>query len=229
MLLGKEEYSKFLPYRELTHSFLEGSPQITCAEIKFISHESGIIALFAATKITELYKADDMATNQLVYMVFHSGEYELYDLKTKSRIKTQPSPFETLVIEYFTTGNGKDWISENIVFSGTLDIHSADSVLKQVSKLNAWDVIFNLTPLEESVLLKDTVAGNGGKKGYAAGQKEADKLNDRKLFLLKNLGITDDITLYEAAVFLQTEEGGSYKPKSNPIDIAIELLDSLVV
>lgn len=229
MLLGKEEYSKFTPYRELTHSFLEGSPQITCAEIKFIAHDLGIVALFAATKITELYKSDEMPENALVYMVFHKEKYEIYDTKTRGRITVEPSPFEVLVNEFFANGEGKTWIDEGSVFSGNLDIHSSDSALKQVTKLNAWDVIFSFTPVEESVLLKDAVASNGGKKGYAAGQKEADKLNDRRLFLLKQLGITEDVTLLEAAVFLQTEEGGSYKVKLTPVDVAFEFVNSLIV
>jgi hypothetical protein len=228
-MLGKLDYSKFAGYQELAVDFTEGSTDIEASEIKFTKSDDGVTAFFAAKKISGLFKADEMAENTLCYMTIHKSEYEVYSRKEQKRVKTQPTPYEVLVLEFFETEEGKLLLAEDAVFAGKLATHSGDSTLSAIRRLGEWTILFDLQPLEESSLLKEVVAGSGGKKGYNAGQKESDKLNDRRLFLLKQLGIIEDISIHEAVVFLQAEAGGSWKPKVESLTLAVELIDMIIV
>ncbi len=225
LMAGKIEYSKFEGYYELNCNMAVDSADIDVTELKFGKNSAGdYVAFFAAKKIPGLYKAEDYKENDLFYLVFHKGEYEIYDSGVKAKVKVQPSPYEVLVHQYLD-GDGTEIIGNT--YSGTLCIQPSSSTLKLVEQQKAWNVLFSLTLVEEPILLKEPSEKLARGKGGYGGQSEAQKLNDRKEFMLTQLGIDPKITLMEAVIIMQAE--GAKPEKTNPGVIALDLVNTLIV
>jgi hypothetical protein len=225
LMAGKAEYSKFDGYYELNCNMAVDSADIDCTELRFAKNSAGdYVAFFAAKKVPGLFKAEEYKENDLFYLIFHKGEYEIYDSASKSRIKTQPSPYETLVHRYLDA-DGASMLEG--VYSGTLCIQPSASTLKLVEQQSAWNVLFSLTALEESTLLKESSEKAARGKGGYGGQSEAQKLLDRKAFLLAQLGIDPNLTIIEALPIMQ---GDGIKVSKAPIgEVAFEIINALIV
>lgn len=228
LMCGNADYSKFKPYHELSVDFSNDSSDIEVSEIRFTKQDNGdVVAFFAAKSIQGLYKSEEHTENKLYYLVFHNSEYELYSSKEKKKVKVEPSPFEKLVIEFFKSCDENDSHTlvslKGEVYTGTLSFFASAAIQANIKATNAWNVVFNLTPIEgEPTYLKEAEASSG-RRGYgSSAQKESEKLKDRLAFVLEQLNLSDCKTMLEAAVFLKTE--GSF-PKVTQEDLAIKLIE----
>lgn len=123
-------------------------------------------------------------------VTIHTGEYEIYDAKSKGKVKVQQSNLEKVFLKAFAEAavdfdkvyTGRIAFALNPVFAGDfLD----GSVPMSVFMKNAWAV----TDADEAAInsIKDLrleSSKNGSKGGgYAKGQSELEKLNDRVKFI----------------------------------------------
>lgn len=223
-MCGKLDYSNFKPYHDLSCDFANDSSDIEVSEIKFVKSGDGdITALFVATTIQGLWKAEEHSSDKLYALTFHKNKYQTYDSKVKAKVEIEPTPFEILVHEYFEGIEGAAALADDTVYSGVFSIHSSGSVLKNIKKMNAWDVIFNLTVVQEpSLLVGYEESKPRGKGGYGGGQKEAEKLKERMAFVMEQFVLTDCKSLSEAAAMLKTD--GCF-PKITQEDLTFKLIE----
>lgn len=127
-----------------------------------------------------------------IFIEFHDKEWEKEDYRTKVKTTVEPTPIELYLSKLFESNpdlqNG---------FTGRFSLGDESTTFAILEKLpeeshaSVLEQIVDIKPVElseEFNKLKIPAVGAGFKKGgYASGQKEIDKLNDRAAFVAKFL------------------------------------------
>jgi hypothetical protein len=203
-MAGNSQYSAIEGFKEATTDFENDSLIFLCDEIKFIESNSNIIALMKMKDLAGLWKAEEHSKDDLFYLVFHSEKYQKYSAKEKKKVECEPTPFEKYILEFFKNGAGKQWIEQKLVFKGSLATHFQDNVLALLPTTPS--LVFTLETVDEPQFLNKDVsvkASGGWSRGSAKLQTEAEKLNDRKAFVFKELNVSDCANIHEASLVLQ--------------------------
>jgi hypothetical protein len=225
LMAGNEKFQTFAPYFDLTADFSADASDIAASVCKFKKLANGsIVAFFMASSIQGLYKSDEHKPDKLYSLTLHTEEYEIWSSKEKAKVKVQPTEYEKTMIAYFN-GEGVQYLEG--LWSGFITLQPQAPVLDMVVKTSAWNVLLNLNPYEGELTLPEGAEGNGKRSYGGGGQKEIEKLNDRRQFLLAQIGLDPALTLLEAVVILQSD--GVIEAKVNPVAKAIEMADRMIV
>jgi hypothetical protein len=191
LFIGEEKYSKIKPYCEARANMSDVNLDIECSEVMFKKFDDNVVILFALKKANSIYKPESVTPNQLLALTLHTKTYETWT-KDNPKTPTEPSELELLLIDVILN---KKIVEFDKLYSGTICFNSMPSVVSAVKAMEKYDIFIKVEPKEgEAEFLKEAVQStNGyGKGGYAKGQTEAEKLNDRTKWLMKHCGQPED-------------------------------------
>jgi hypothetical protein len=190
LMAGNVQYSQIEGYREITCDFEKDTADLICEEVKFHEEGSDIFLLMKLRQLGEFWKKEELSADDLYYLVLHSDKYKKYSSSEKKQVECEPSEFERLMLDFFKTEEGKEYLSGK-TYTGVFNCHSNKQALRMAAK-DSTVVFQDFLEVEEPNLLKDfTVKARGGWNKGVKVQTEKEKLSDRVAFLLEQTGLTD--------------------------------------